>query len=155
LEPNGRASPGKTVPDTSQKNSTPQTQEQMGAFPWENWIYQPLQSKNQRHKHVFKDATLMDNNANSLPPEFEMLSMLIDGQAPPVREAFHYCLCLMMAETGKMKLIGTIPGDSSPLCLFETAVGEQFSIPKPLLSPEDEAELMMALREILEEEDLL
>jgi hypothetical protein len=97
----------------------------------------------------------MDNNANSLPPEFEMLSMLIDGQAPPVREAFQYCLCLMMVETGRMKLIGTIPGDSRQLCLFETAVGEQFSIPRPTLSPEDEAELMIVLREILEEEDLL
>ena len=95
----------------------------------------------------------MDNNINSLPPEFEMLSMLIDGQAPPIREAFHYCLCLMMVETGKMKLIGTIPGDSNQLCLFETAVGEQFSIPRPALSPGEEASLMEALREILDDED--
>ena len=97
----------------------------------------------------------MDNNANSLPPEFEMLSVLIDGQAPPIREAFHYCLCLMMVETGKMKLIGTIPGDSSQLCLFETITGEQFSIPKPPVSNEEEREIMEVLRDILREEGLL
>ena len=96
----------------------------------------------------------MDQDATSLPPEFEMLSLLIDGQAPPIREAFHYCLCLMMVETGKMKLIGTIPGDSNQLCLFETAVGEQFSIPRPALSPEQEAGILETLREILEDEDL-
>jgi hypothetical protein len=96
----------------------------------------------------------MDQDVTSLPPEFEMLSMLIDGQAPPVREAFQYCLCLLMVETGGMKLIGTIPGDSSQLCLFETAVGEQFSIPRPPLSSEEEEGLMEALREILEDEDL-
>jgi len=97
----------------------------------------------------------MENNTNSLPPEFEMLSMLIDGQAPPVREAFQYCLCLMLVETGRMKLIGAIPGDSNQLYLFETAVGEQFSIPRPPLSPEDEVGLMEVLREILEDEGLI
>ena len=45
----------------------------------------------------------MDNSVNSLPPGFEMLTILINSQAPSVvREAFHYCLCLMMVETGKL-----------------------------------------------------
>lgn len=60
-----------------------------------------------------------------------------------------------MIETGSMKLIDTIPGDSNQLCLFETAVGEQFSIPRPVFSPEKEAGIMEANREILRDEDLI
>ncbi len=89
---------------------------------------------------------------NSLPSEFSHFAALLDALPQPDRELFHYCLCLLMVEGGKMTLIETIPGDSAPLCVFETIVGEQFSIPKPVLTPTLEEQLKAMIREVLAEE---
>ncbi len=97
----------------------------------------------------------MDDDTNQLPAELEMLSACVDGLAPPVRQAFHYCLCLMMVETGKMSLLTTMPGEDGQLCLFATTNGEQFWIPRPPLLPEEEKALTAELREILQDENLL
>jgi hypothetical protein len=35
-------------------------------------------------------------------------------QPEPVRQAFHYCLALMMVEAGKARLIETLPGLATP-----------------------------------------
>jgi hypothetical protein len=66
-----------------------------------------------------------------LPPELSILASLVDAQPAPVREAFRYCLALAMVEAGKARLIGQEPGEAGPVCTFETAAGEQFSLPAP------------------------
>jgi hypothetical protein len=83
-----------------------------------------------------------------------------------VRQAFHYCLALMMVEVGVARLIETLPGEAGQVCVFprrgpmgETVAGEQFpigplrgSLARPALSQEAEAEVREIVREILEEE---
>lgn len=92
---------------------------------------------------------------DDLPPELQSFASLLDAQPGPVRDAFAYCLCLMMVEADKMRLVNTAPGDTAPICTFETVAGETFSIRQPPLSEEDEAALLEVLRGIMEEEDLL
>ena len=96
----------------------------------------------------------MSTDAN-LPPELEALDALLTSQPHAVHDAFHYCLCLMMVETGKMQLVQTVTGDTGSFCLFETVAGETFAIPKPALTERQQAELKMALREILADEGML
>ena len=92
---------------------------------------------------------------SNLPSELDGFASLLDAQPGPVREAFQYCLCLMMVENGKMHQIETIPGESTPLCIFVTISGDRFSVPRPDITPEQEAELLEALRDILSDEGLL
>jgi hypothetical protein len=56
-----------------------------------------------------------------------------------------------MVESGKAKLVSTIPGDTGLLCTFKTATGEYISLAKPLLGDEQEREVKAWLRQILEE----
>jgi hypothetical protein len=90
-----------------------------------------------------------------LPPELEGLASLLGAQPQPVREAFEYCLCLMMVEAGKMRLVDTIPGEVSPICIFESTVGEPFSVARPPMSQKEEAGVIAMLREILKDEGML
>ena len=87
-----------------------------------------------------------------LPAELQMFGALLDGQPTPVREAFQYCLCLMMQESGKMELVDTIPGDAQVLYHFKTVDDEVFTVPHPGITPEQEATVMDLLREILADE---
>jgi hypothetical protein len=57
-----------------------------------------------------------------------------------------------MVEAGKAKLTDTIPGDTGPICIFETATGDRLSLAKPPLGDEQERELKQLLRRIVEEE---
>jgi hypothetical protein len=52
----------------------------------------------------------------------------------PVRDAFNYCMCLLMVEADKMRLVDTMPGESGELCTFETVTGDTFSIARPPMS---------------------
>ena len=61
----------------------------------------------------------------------------------------------MMVEAGKMELVETRPGDASPLCVFQTATGETFSVSRPAMSPDEEANLVATLRDLLRDEGLL
>jgi hypothetical protein len=92
---------------------------------------------------------------DKLPAELQMFGDFIDAQPPPVQEAFQYCLCLMMVETGGMRLLNTINGDEKVLCYFETTAGDAFTIPKPHITPEQEADIVEVLRELLSDEDLV
>jgi hypothetical protein len=92
---------------------------------------------------------------NDLPPELAGFASLLDAQPQPVREIFQYCLCLMMVEAGKMRLVGTVPGEASPICIFESTAGESFSVARPPMSQEEEAEVIAMLREILKDEGML
>jgi hypothetical protein len=69
--------------------------------------------------------------ADDLHTELEAIASLLDAQTRPVRETFQYCLRLMMIEAGKMSLEETVPGDATPICVFETFAGETFSVPRP------------------------
>lgn len=92
---------------------------------------------------------------DQLPTELQVLGSFLDAQPPPVRDAFRYCLCLMMVETGKMELIQTTPGDDHVLYHFQTIGGEAFAVPHPGITPEQEVGVMELLREIMEDEGLM
>jgi hypothetical protein len=53
----------------------------------------------------------------TLPPELAAFSYLLDAQPAPVRDAFHYCLCLLMVEAGKMRLVEKVPGEHGRVCV--------------------------------------
>jgi hypothetical protein len=89
---------------------------------------------------------------NNLPPELQQFAALLDAQPGPVQIIFQYCLCLLMEEVGKMRLVETIPGESGPYCVFETIAGDTFSVTKPPISKETEAALVERLRVILDDE---
>jgi hypothetical protein len=88
----------------------------------------------------------------TLPPELTAFSYLLDTQPAPVRDAFHYCLCVLMVEAGKMRLVEKVPGEDGEICLFETVTWHKFSVPRPALSRDQEAALIDVLREILKDE---
>jgi len=87
-----------------------------------------------------------------LPPALEGFASLLAAQPQPVREIFQYCLCLMMVESGKMRLAYTVPGDSSSICIFETVAGDTFSVPHPPLNQQEENAVLDALKDILKDE---
>jgi hypothetical protein len=91
-------------------------------------------------------------NKNDLFPELARLASLLDVQPRLIQALVQYCLALVMVEAGKARLIGSFPGDTGPLCTFETAAGEHISLTKPLLGDELEREVKQLLRRILEEE---
>ena len=91
---------------------------------------------------------------DDLPTELQIFGSLLDAQPPPVRDAFYYCLCLMMVESGKMTLVRTTPGDEHVLYHFKTVDGEVFFVPHPEITPEQEVGILELLREILQDESL-
>ena len=91
---------------------------------------------------------------NDLPPELAAFSYLLDAQPAPVRDAFHYCLCLLMVEAGVMRPVEKVPGENGEICVFETVARVKFSVTRPALSRDQEAALIDVLREILKEEGL-
>jgi len=60
-----------------------------------------------------------------------------------------------MLQVGKMRLVKTVQGEVTPICIFETTAGDNFSIPRPQMSQEEESQVVTALREILKEEGLI
>ncbi len=54
-----------------------------------------------------------------------------------------------------MLLVKTVSGETSDICAFESIAGETFSVVRPAMSPEQEAEMMVLLREILDDEGIL
>lgn len=89
-----------------------------------------------------------------LPAELAAFASLLDAQPAPARDAFNYCLCLMMVEAGKMRIAETTPSETGTVCVFETAVGDQFSVLKPRMNEEQETALIAILHEILDEEGM-
>lgn len=93
-----------------------------------------------------------------LPSELAVYSYLLDGQPPQVRNAFTYCLCLLMVEAGLMRTIEKVQGirsGNSRVCVFETRVGDRCSVVRPVMDKEQEAALLDVLREIIKEEGVL
>jgi hypothetical protein len=90
-----------------------------------------------------------------LPPELAAFSYLIDAQPAPVRDAFHYCLCLLMVEAGRMCLVEKVPGEHGEVCVFETIARVKFSVTRPELTRDQGAALLDVLWEILKDEGKL
>ena len=88
---------------------------------------------------------------STLPPELAGFSYLLDAQPAPVRDAFHYCLCVLMVEAGKMRLVEKVPGENGIVCVFETTAHDRFSVTRPAISREQELALIDVLREMLED----
>jgi hypothetical protein len=88
----------------------------------------------------------------TLPPELTAFSYLLDAQPAPVRDAFTYCLCVLLAQAGVMHLVQKVPGEKGMVCVFATTRGDHFGVVEPKLSREQEAALIDVLREILREE---
>jgi len=87
-----------------------------------------------------------------LPPELAMFCSLPDTEPEPVRAAFHYCLILVMVESGVARLVGTHPGDALRVCVFETVAGGMFSLAKSAISRQNKENLVARSKGILSEE---
>ena len=48
----------------------------------------------------------------NLPPDLTAFAQLLDAQPEPARQAFHYCLALLMVEAGVARLVETRPGEA-------------------------------------------
>jgi hypothetical protein len=57
-----------------------------------------------------------------------------------------------MVEAGKACLVGQEPAKAGAVCTFETVAGERFSLARPAMSEEVEADVREMLRAILDEE---
>jgi hypothetical protein len=53
----------------------------------------------------------------TLSPELAAFSDLLDAQPAPVRDAFQYCLRVLMAQAGVMRLVEKVPGENGVVCL--------------------------------------
>ncbi len=53
-----------------------------------------------------------------------------------------------------MRLVETLPGEASPILVFESTAGDTFSVERPPISKEQEAGVITLLREILEDEGM-
>ena len=73
-----------------------------------------------------------------LPPDLKGYTSFLDAQPGPVRESFQHYLCLMMVEVGKMRLVETLPGETTSIAVFESVAGERFSVARPNLGAEEE-----------------
>ena len=74
----------------------------------------------------------------SLPPELEGFAQFLDAQPSNVRDIFHYCLCLMMVEAGKMEMVETFGGEDGAIYVFQSSTGEEFSVVRPDIGEEGE-----------------
>jgi hypothetical protein len=90
----------------------------------------------------------------NFPPDLAAFAALLASQPAQARDAFNYCLCLMMVEGGRMDLVPTMPGEAGQICLFKSANGEPFAVQRPPMSAEEEANVIEVLREILKDEGM-
>jgi hypothetical protein len=91
----------------------------------------------------------------SLPAGLEGFAGFLEAQPETVQGIFYYCLCLMMVEADKMRLVETTAGDMGEVCIFETLDGQRFAVPRPALGADAEAAVLETLREILRDEGAL
>jgi hypothetical protein len=88
-------------------------------------------------------------------PQFEPFRALFESKPARVRKAYDYCLCLLMVENGEMELIKTVPGVTTPICMFKAVSGDMVAVEKPPLSQEQIADVLDTLRGYTKDEDLL
>jgi hypothetical protein len=90
--------------------------------------------------------------SDSIPPELEMLSRIVDGQAPAVRELFQYALVMLLTESGKASLVERHVIDLREHLTFRTIAGETFTLIKPAVDQALLDHMMELAREVLKEE---
>lgn len=93
-------------------------------------------------------------DGHRFPFKVTQLTSLFDAQPGLLQALVQYCLALAVVEAGKARLISITPGDTGPICTFETAAGERIILAKPPVSNEQEIEVKQLLRRIVEEEGL-
>jgi hypothetical protein len=95
----------------------------------------------------------MDDQTTGDQSIIAQLNMLLDSQPPGLRNIFHFCLCQMMVEVGKMELVSTSPGENGRLCHFRLVNEEEtFVVPDLNLPANVMSDIQFALREILKKE---
>jgi hypothetical protein len=99
------------------------------------------------------NPTQPSDTSSSIPPELEMLSRIVDGQSPMVREIFQYALIMLMVENDKAEVLDRRVIDAREYLTFKTNAGETFTIVKPDVSPELLEQVREAAREITREDD--
>lgn len=87
----------------------------------------------------------------ALSPEPVHLASLLDAQPGPTQNLVQYYLALAVVEVGQAKLISMTPGDTGPVCTFETATGQHISLAKPPVSVEQETVVKQMFLRILKE----
>jgi hypothetical protein len=58
----------------------------------------------------------------------------------------------MMVKLGKLRVANTLPGQISPICVFETVAGDTFSVERPLVSQAEEIIAIPTIREAFQDE---
>jgi hypothetical protein len=89
---------------------------------------------------------------NNLPPDLEMLSRMIDGQPPQVRELFHYALAMLMVENGKAEITERHHVDNLEHLNIKTTAGDVFEILTPQVSDERLQQSRTLARETLRQD---
>jgi hypothetical protein len=90
------------------------------------------------------------NNNNNLPDPWRGF---IDRLFPPsqrVRDTYEYCLALLLAEQGDLEVTGHDTNDAPST--FQTAEGRTVSLPRPEITPQEEAMTLEHLRWLVEEQ---
>ena len=90
-----------------------------------------------------------------IPPELEGYEEFLNGQPEDAQSTFHYSLCLMMVEEGKMALVDRQSGEDGVICVFRSGSGEEFRVVRPDIGDEDDALILRALKMILRDEGML
>jgi hypothetical protein len=53
-----------------------------------------------------------------------------------------------------MQLVESVPGEDASISVFESSAGEQYSVERPQMSPEEESAVIDVLLEILKDKGL-
>lgn len=88
---------------------------------------------------------------SDLPPDLAMLSRIVDGQPPQVRELVHYVLVMLLIEDGKAAIIEQRTIDAREWITVRTTTPEMFSIVEPDVAPEQLEALRTPAREVLDD----
>lgn len=89
---------------------------------------------------------------SGLPPEFKVLSRLVDAQEPNMRELYQYALALLMVEDHKAEITEKRTVSMREHISFRTVAGGTFTLVKPDIRDELLAQMQEMVREALEEE---
>ena len=89
---------------------------------------------------------------NNIPPELEILSRIVDGQAPAVRELFQYALTMLMVEDGTAEVVERHVIDLREHLTFRTNAGDLFTIVKPDVNGNLLARMREMARDVLSDD---
>ncbi len=89
---------------------------------------------------------------SNLPPEFEVLSRLVDAQEPNVCDLFQHALALWMVEDGKAEITEQRTVSMREQLTLRTVASDTFTLLKPDISDELLAQMQEIVRELLDAE---